>query len=230
MPTFEQAKVSLGIESPGPLFGIKGQQIQKAERALGGLAGLRVIAAVRTQEGRGIYIPGVVIAQEQGVRIGCLTSGVDQFTDQKDAVGLLTDHQHLLMGKLFAQHQAGAGGHAHGGAVNSGEVNHASVVVASLNPANIHSRTHQLVDGGAFSAQLAESGATAAITNGRVRENKEVLLGLGQVSAILVASHHQVPWQVGGDVFDLSAGFTYAARMTQERQPDIAANLGSIAS
>lgn len=227
-PTFAEAKKRLGIEGPDSVFRLKQSDAQKYSRILTVLAGLRVMAAVRSAQGKGVYVPGVIINDSGGARIGCLTAAPDVRVDQKEAMRPMTDFQQLLLGKLFAQHQPNAGHHTATG-VNRGEVNHAALVASSLSSDNIHRRTHQLVEGGAFSAEIAATGATNVHTIGGIRENNERILGLNQVAGIVVCAANQAPWPLDGDAFDLSAGFTHAAGLTRPGPaPDLKRNLAEI--
>lgn len=228
-PRFEDAKLLLDPEAPGRILELRRPQVLANTEQFKLLAGLRVVVAVRGEGGKGVYLPGVVVTDKGVARIGCLTANIDILAERRDAQRLLTDHQQLLLGKLLAQHQPGAGRHGADHKVNSGEVNHGSMAAALLNPGGIHAETHTLLDSGMFSAQLAITGATAVKIGGRERENYERLLDMSDVAGLIVAADHQVPWPFDGDPFDLGAGFTYAARLTQERKPDLAKNIGSLA-
>jgi hypothetical protein len=230
-PTFNQALTTLIAETNTPGGLVLGRDDLAAKQArLRQLSYLRVMVAVQGKK-NAAYLPGIILPDGGArVRVGCLTSAHDALpTEKNNATTLFSDLQHLLLAKMAAEHQPNSGSHA-GGQVNGAEINHAVVVASSRNPLNIHNTVHNLVDSRSFSARIALTGATNIQTAKGLRVNTEQTFGLDEVTALIIMKDNQIPFPLGGDSLNVSAGFTFAAvRSQSERpQPNLRANFDNL--
>jgi hypothetical protein len=239
-PTFEDAKTSLQLEGlhGNVAITLNHQSLVQHEQAVGRLPGLRIVAGILSEQGP-IYLPGIILPDtDTYTRVGLLASAHDvRGSDHFGALVPFSDYQQLLLGKMTAEHQRNVGTHGTDNQVNGAEIGHAVVVAATVDEANVHQQVHRLVRNSYgrpqpsfLSSRIAAWGATDIETRRGIRKNIEKVILLTQLSHLMIVCENQTPWPLGGNMLDLSAGFTYAALQTRHgvKKPDLRANLASL--
>lgn len=258
-PSYDQIKAALQIETTVDHISLSRAELIAKEQQFKVLGGTRVVAALVTASGPG-YAPGIILPDEQNtVRVGILTAPEDlRGATVQDALRPMTPTQYAFLAKIAAMHQPDTGKHLttenDGETINGAEIGHAVVMAATFEPVtNIHSRVHALVgDNGhgehghgdpsqpqklsAFSAQIAQTGATAIqskVTGNSRRNDEAPPIPLSNLAGLVMLKRDQIPLPdafANLSLFDLSAGLTLAASRTQADLPkvDIAGNFNNL--